>query len=125
MEKLETAGVVAKLRQEDQNDNRESWFIPHHMVQNNGKNRIVFNCSFCYKGLNLNEWLLPGPTLSPSLVGVLLRFREHSIAISGDIKGMFHQVCLLPEDKPLLRFIWRYKRDKPPDIYEGQVWDHL
>lgn len=121
MEKLETAGVVAKLRQEDQNDNRESWFIPHHMVQNNGKNRIVFNCSFCYKGLNLNEWLLPGPTLSPSLVGVLLRFREHSIAISGDIKGMFHQVCLLPEDKPLLRFIWRYKRDKPPDIYEWQV----
>ncbi|KAK7944873.1 hypothetical protein WMY93_000601 [Mugilogobius chulae] len=120
MEKLETAGVVAKIKQ-DQKENSESWFFPHHMVQHNMKNRIVFNCSFCYKGLNLNEWLLPGPTLSPSLVGVLLRFREHNIAISGDIKGMFHQVCLLPEDKPLMRFIWRSDRDKPPDIYEWQV----
>ncbi|KAK7933271.1 hypothetical protein WMY93_004167 [Mugilogobius chulae] len=93
MEKLETAGVVAKIKQEDQKENR----------------------------VNLNEWLLPGPTLSPSLVGVLLRFREHNVAISGDIKGMFHQVCLLPEDKPLMRFIWRSDRDKPPDIYEWQV----
>lgn len=59
---------------------------------------FFFNCSFSYQGLNLNESLLPGPTLSPSIVGVLLRVREHSVAISGDIKGMFHQVCLLPED---------------------------
>lgn len=92
------------------------------MVQHNGKNRVVFNCSFRYKGLNLNESLLPGPALSPSLVGILLRFREHSIAISGDIKGMFHQVCLLPEDRSLLRFLWRnMKREEPPQVYEWQV----
>ncbi|XP_016432052.1 calcium-activated chloride channel regulator 4A-like [Sinocyclocheilus rhinocerous] len=34
---------------------------------------------------------LPGPTLSPSLLAVLLRFREHSIAVSSEIKDMFHQ----------------------------------
>lgn len=49
--------------------------------------------------------LLPGPASRPSLLGILLRFREHSVAISGDIHGMFHQVLLLPEDKPLLRFL--------------------
>lgn len=59
-------------------------------------NRVVFNCSFSYQGHNLNELLLPGPTLSPSLLAVLLRFREHSVAISSDIRGMFHQVRLLP-----------------------------
>ena len=75
-----------------------------------------------YKGLNLNDALLPGPTLGPSLLGVLLRFRQHSVAISGDIKAMFHQVRLLPEDRPLLRFVWRdLKKDMPPDIYEWQV----
>ncbi len=35
---------------------------------------------------------------------------------------MFHQVRLLPEDKPLLRFLWRnLDREKQPDIYEWQV----
>lgn len=122
IERLVTSGFVAKLQPEVASQSQESWYIPHHMVQHNGKNRVVFNCSFRHKGLNLNESLLPGPVLSPSLVGVLLRFREHSIAISGDIKGMFHQVCLLPEDKPLLRFLWRnMNRDEPPHSYEWQV----
>ncbi len=101
---------------------KEAWYIPHHMVQHNVKNRVVFNCSFSYQGHNLNELLLPGPTLGPSLLAVLLRFREHSVAISSDIRGMFHQVRLLPQDKPLLRYIWRdMQRDRVPDVYEWQV----
>ncbi len=101
---------------------KESWYIPHHMVQHNGKNRVVFNCSFSYQGHTLNELLLPGPTLGPSLLPVLLRFREPSVAISSDIRGMFHQVCLLPQDKPLLRYIWRdMQRDQIPGVYEWQV----
>ncbi|KAK7880770.1 hypothetical protein WMY93_032583 [Mugilogobius chulae] len=40
---------------------------------------------------SLNDNLLPGPTLGASLLGVLLRFREHPVAISSDVKGMFHQ----------------------------------
>ncbi|KAL0147387.1 hypothetical protein M9458_057314 [Cirrhinus mrigala] len=92
------------------------------MVQHNGKNRIVFNCSFQYQGQNLNELLLPGPVLGPPLLDVLLRFREHSVAVSSDIKGMFHQVRLLPEDKPLLRFLWRdLNVQELPRVYEWQV----
>ncbi|XP_016519033.1 uncharacterized protein LOC107833689 [Poecilia formosa] len=35
---------------------------------------------------------------------------------------MFHQVRLLSEDRPLLRFLWRDQvKDRPPDIYEWQV----
>lgn len=72
--------------------------------------------------MNLNELLLAGPTLSSSLIGVLLRFREHAVAVSSDIKGMFHQVRLLPEDRPLLRFLWRnLKTEEPPSIYIWQV----
>ncbi|KAI3370916.1 hypothetical protein L3Q82_007422 [Scortum barcoo] len=58
-------------------------------------------------GASLNEHPLPGPTLGSTLLGVLLRFREYPFAVSSDIKGMFHQVRLLPEDKPFLRFLWR------------------
>lgn len=92
IKKLDVAGSVAKLSTPGIVEGGESWFIPHHMVQHNQKNCIVFNCSYEYRGLNLNNSLLPGPTLGPSLLGVLLHFRQHSVAISGDIRGMFHQV---------------------------------
>lgn len=91
-------------------------------VSHNGKNPIMFNCFYQYRGRSLNESLLPGPTLGASLLGVLLRFHEHSVAISGDIKGMFHQVRLIPEDWSLLRFVWRdMDREQPPAVFEWQV----
>ncbi|XP_049329393.1 uncharacterized protein LOC111189354 [Astyanax mexicanus] len=122
IDKLEQSGYIVKLcpKQVEQSD--EAWYVPHHMVQHNGKNRVVFNCSFQYKGHNLNQMLLPGPTLSPPLLAVLLRFREHTIAISSDIRSMFHQVCLLPQDRALVRFLWRdLKRENPPSVYEWRV----
>lgn len=122
VERLKNAGYVEKLRPCEVDGTQESWYIPHHMVQHNSKNRVVYNCSFQYQGKNLNELLLPGPTLSSTLLAVLLRFRERSIAISSDIRGMFHQVRLLPEDKSLLRFLWRdMALEQAPDVYQWQV----
>ncbi|KAI3370007.1 hypothetical protein L3Q82_024436, partial [Scortum barcoo] len=119
--KLKKAGYVSRISHEQVKTSKESWFIPHHLVTHNGKNRIVFNCSYTYRDKNLNELLLSGPNLGASLLGVLLRFREHSIAVSSDIKGMFHQVRLLPEDRSLLRFLWRDLQKDQPSVYEWQV----
>ncbi|XP_073725195.1 uncharacterized protein [Misgurnus anguillicaudatus] len=122
IQKLVQSGAIKRLSPEERDKDGETWFIPHHMVSHNGKNRVVFDCSFKFNGLSLNESLLAGPTLGSSLLGVLLRFREHAVAISADIKGMFHQVRLLPEDRPLLRFIWRdSKKGGAPDVFEWQV----
>ncbi|XP_052446016.1 uncharacterized protein LOC127987697 [Carassius gibelio] len=122
IQKLEKNGYATKISPEEAAQSTESWYLPHHIVTHNGKHRVVFNCSYTYNGQNLNKQLLPGPTLGPSLLGVLIRFREHRVAISGDIKGMFHQVRLLPRDRPLLRFLWRdLKPENPPDVYEWQV----
>lgn len=89
---------MVKLTLEEVHGSTESWYIPHHLVHRNNKAHLVFNCSFLYQQPALNDLLLPGPTLSPSLLGVLIRFRQHAVDISGDIKAMFHQVRLLPED---------------------------
>ncbi|XP_077351805.1 uncharacterized protein LOC144001182 [Festucalex cinctus] len=120
MLKLIESGAVQEVRESVSSE--DCWFIPHHLVTHNGKNRLVFNCSHQYLGQSLNQYLLPGPTLGAPLLAVLLRFREGPIAVSGDIKGMFHQVRLLPKDRPLLRFLWRdLKVDQPPKIFEWQV----
>ncbi|XP_056121116.1 uncharacterized protein LOC130099439 [Rhinichthys klamathensis goyatoka] len=121
MRKLVETGAVREAT-DPLPDSAECWYIPHHIVSHNGKCRIVFNCSHQYQGQSLNQYLLPGPTLGASLLGVLIRFREHPVAVSGDIKAMFHQVRLLPGDRPLLRFLWRdLKMDEAPRILEWQV----
>ena len=120
--KLVEAGYAERITSEEASRSAESWYIPHHLVHHNGKARVVFNCSFRHQDSALNDDLLPGPSLGPSLLGVLLRFREHVVAISGDIRAMFHQIRLLPEDRSLVRFLWRdMDRDRPPDIYEWRV----
>ncbi len=54
IKKLVDEGYVAKVDADKTSRGPERWFIPHHMVTHNGKNRVVFNCSFQYQGMNLN-----------------------------------------------------------------------
>lgn len=82
---------------------------------------LIFNCSFGYQSRNLNEYLLPGPVLGPSLIGILFHFRQHHYAVSGEFKSMFNQAWLLT--KPLLSFLWRdVKKDKPAGILSGRSY---
>ncbi|KAI2646146.1 Retrovirus-related Pol polyprotein [Labeo rohita] len=120
MHRLLEAGAVCVVP-DPVTDTPECWYIPHHMVSHNGKSHLVFNCSHQYRGQSLNRYLLPRPTHGASLLGVLLRFREHPVAVSGDIKAMFHQVHLLSEDRLLLRFLWRdLHMDEAPQTLEAK-----
>ena len=67
----------------------EKWFIPHHgrYDQKKKKIRVVFDCSSKYQGRS--DELLQGLDLANQLLGVLIRFRQHSIATMGDIESMF------------------------------------
>lgn len=72
VDKLVQAGYIAKLRPDQVTQSPESWYIPHNLIEHNGKHRIVFNFSFSYQGQVLNNQLLPGPMLGPSLIGMLV-----------------------------------------------------
>ena len=72
----------------------ETWYIPHHGVYHPNKPdklRVVFDCSAKHNGTSLNDHLLTGPDLTNSLVGVLIRFRLHPVAVLCDVEKMFHQ----------------------------------
>ena len=90
-------------------ESKFSWFLPHHPVVNPmkpDKLRIVFDCGAEYNGASLNKALIRGPDLTNTLVGVLLRFREKGVTLVADVKSMFHQVKVEPEDKNVLKFLW-------------------
>ena len=102
-----------------------TWYLPHFAVFNinkPGKLRFVFDASARVGNVSLNTALLPGPDLLNSLIGVLIRFRQHAVAFGGDVMEMFHQVLIRQQDQPAQRFLWRgSRRQGPPDIYVMQA----
>lgn len=102
-------------------DNDKAWYLPHFAVTNPnkpGKVRLVFDAAAKSRGECLNDHLLDGPDLLRALPGILYRFREKEVAITADIREMFLQVKIRPEDRPAQMFLWRGKeREKPPTEY--------
>ncbi|XP_066933420.1 uncharacterized protein [Clytia hemisphaerica] len=100
-----------------------TWYIPHHgvtSVNKPGKVRMVFDAAAQSHGESLNSNLYSGPDLLNSLLGVLLRFRRHRVAVVADIEAMFCQVRFKKADMDANRFLWRDdpKSHKPPDHYK-------
>jgi len=59
-----------------------------------------------------------GPNLLPEVLTTLLRFREHPVAIIGDIQQDFLQLLLDRRDRDLTRFLWyRTPRDDKGNYY--------
>lgn len=115
-----TKGYVKRLNS-DVLQEIGAWYLPIFVVRNENKPnkiRLVWDAAAEVGGVSLNHVLLKGPDLMNSLPGVLLRFREHQIAISGDIKEMFHQVLVKESDRKYQRFLWRSSLDGELEVYE-------
>ena len=89
----------------------ETYYLPMHGVTKDSstttKLRIVFDASAkTSTGVSLNNTLLSGPSLYPSLTSVLTRFRCHQVGMSADISKMFREVALNEEERDFHRFLF-------------------
>ncbi|XP_052688921.1 uncharacterized protein LOC128167316 [Crassostrea angulata] len=87
----------------------ECWYLPLFGVYNSKKPdqiRGVFDSSAVFQDVSLNSVLMSGPDLTNNLVGILMRFRENAIAISGDIQQMFYAFRVHEDHRDYLRFFW-------------------
>ena len=103
-------------------DDEQVHYLPHHPVINRNKEkiRIVFDCS-----ISLNQHVLRGPDLTNPLTAVLLRFREHKIALVGDIEAMYHQ-CMIPKrERDMLHFLWPKDGDLNSELTEYRMKVHV
>uniref|UniRef100_A0A1I7X1Q8 Reverse transcriptase domain-containing protein n=1 Tax=Heterorhabditis bacteriophora TaxID=37862 RepID=A0A1I7X1Q8_HETBA len=70
-------------------------YVPFHMITketpNVTKYRIVHNASARRKNTpSLNDLLYKGPVKLPDVLGTLIRFGQHRIAVTADVKAAFN-----------------------------------
>ena len=103
------------------------WYLPHHGVlePRKGKLRVVFDCAAKSQGTCLNDLLRTGPILTNSLIGVLCRFREGSVAFTCDVESMYHRVHVPEADSNLLRFLWFRNGDPDGEVQVFRMRSHV
>jgi hypothetical protein len=126
MEEYIQKGFLVKLTENDKKtEPKKTFYLPHFLVQKPhkpGKFRLVFDAAAKAHGVSLNDKLLTCPDLLNPLPSVLMRFRQRKVAFSADIRDMFHQVRVRPEDHCSQRLFWRgMDRLSPPIVYEMKV----
>ena len=99
------------------------WYLPHFPLlrpdKSTTKTRIVFDASAKFNDVSLNDIVLQRPKLQSDLFALLLRFRRDPVALMCDIKEMYLQIKLKPEDQPYHRFVWwDLETDREPDVFE-------
>ena len=87
-------------------------YLPHRaVIRENAettKLRVVYDasCKDRKTGVSLNSCLHVGPSLTPMIFDVLLRFRANQVTLVGDIAAAFLNIEIHPEDRDCLRFLW-------------------
>ncbi|XP_046388550.1 uncharacterized protein LOC124157664 [Ischnura elegans] len=94
------------------------YFLPHHGVfknqDPNSSLRVVFDASSkTSTNVSLNDILLSGPKLQNDLCEVILRFRCHSVVFACDIRQMYRQIKIHPDDQHFQLIYWR---ETPTDL---------
>ncbi|XP_064396444.1 uncharacterized protein LOC135343372 [Halichondria panicea] len=98
------------------------FYLPIHVVHKESSTTTkvcaVFDASATTStGTSLNSTLMVGPTVHPPLLDVLIRFRNHRIAMIADVSRMYRAVLLTDNDKDLHRFVWRNSIAEPLKDY--------
>ena len=106
----------------------DCWYLPLFGVyhpKKPGKIRVVFDSSAKSQGVSLNDMLLTGPDLMNSLLGILLRFRQETVAVAADVEQMFHNFKVKEDHRNFLRFFWYKDNDPESELIEYRMTVHV
>ncbi|XP_055600236.1 uncharacterized protein LOC129749323 [Uranotaenia lowii] len=101
-------------------DPRRIWYLPLGVVINPkkpGKIRIFCDAAAKVDGVCLNSMLIKGPDQLMSLPKILTGFRERKVAVSADIREMFHRVLIREADVQAQRILWRNEPSEQPKTF--------
>ncbi|GBN56105.1 hypothetical protein AVEN_110858-1 [Araneus ventricosus] len=99
-----------------------NYYIPHHCVfrpeSNTTPLRVVYNASaLTSSGKSLNCIQFNGGTIQDDLLSIMLRFRKHKFAFVADIKKMYRMILIDPNQRDLLRILFKAEVNDPVKVY--------
>lgn len=118
-------GYIRKMtRDEIKNPDFRAWYLPLFVVEHpfKKKRRLVWDAAAKVREVSFNSYTVPGPDIIPPLPNILFKFRQHQVAICGDLREMYHQVRIASIDKNVLRFLWRDKPTDAIEVFTADVW---
>ena len=122
VQKLVSQGFVMKVPPEEVDHMQPEWYLPLQAVftpDKTTKLRLVFDSSAKgYDDRSLNDHLEKGPNYINELPGVLAACRWNNVAYSGDVRKMFNQILVHPDDQVFHRFLWRSSPTEEPTVYQ-------
>ena len=107
---------------------KECWYLPLFGIYHPKKPtqiRGVFDASAKYQGVSLNDFLLSGPELTNSLLGVLMRFRKEPIAMTADIHKIFYCFLVEEQHRDFLSFFWYSDNNPDKELIEYRMKVHV
>ncbi|XP_050437851.1 uncharacterized protein LOC126844044 [Adelges cooleyi] len=98
------------------------YYIPHHCIlrpeSQTTKLRVVFDASArTTTGQSLNSSVYTGQKLQQEMIQILIRARVNKFVFTADVKQMYRQIQIHPNDRDYLRILWRFKSDSPIQEY--------
>ena len=117
----EQAGILGKVADLESETLGKIHYLAHRIAiwenAETTKVRIVFDasCKEAKNGVSINDCLHVGPSLTPLLFDILLRFRQFKICLIGDTEKAFLNIGITEDDRNCLCFLWisDIKADKP------------
>ncbi|GFX78363.1 integrase catalytic domain-containing protein [Trichonephila clavipes] len=121
MNEYELLGHMEEIKNETLD--KINYYIPHHSVYKPEKTstplRVVFDASAkTTSGFSLNSIILNGGIIQQDLFSIVSRFRKHEYAFSADIKKMYRQILVDPNQRDLQRIMWKTSADAPVKTYK-------
>lgn len=94
------------------------YFLPHHAVYNENssttRTRVVYDGSMkTNKRISLNDIMLNGPVVQNNLFDIMLLYRFGDYTFTADIKRMFRNILVNPEQTTLQNILWRDDPSEP------------
>ena len=122
VQKLLEQDYVIQVSPDQIDHSKPEWYSPLQAVltqERTTKVRLVFDSSSKgHDSLSLNDYLEKGPNYINSLLDVLAAWRWNEVAFIGDIRKMFNQILVHPDDQVFHRFLWRSKISNSPTVYQ-------
>ena len=122
VQKLLDKDFVTKVPPELIDHGKPEWCLPLQAMftpARTTKVRLVFTSSSQgHDGLSLNDYLKKGPNFINSLFDVLAAWQWNEVAFTGDVRKMFNQILVHPDDQVYHRFLWRSKTSDSPTVHQ-------